>query len=269
MKLLWLDVETTGLDPNKDRLLEVAALVTDLATPFDIEGEPVEGVFPVAEEDAKKFDPFIIEMHTKNGLLDECVAVDKGMMLTRVPRTDHLSRPEAARYNHALLNLEDALLALIPDMDEMTARLGKEEARKNITAIAGSSVHFDLGFLRVHMPRLAKNLSHRCYDVSAVKLFCRSLGMPKPPPEEAHRALKDVHESMAHAKVCRDWLAVAQNLTSEEKTKTIEEMEDVVVHVARKRLLAYKDQRCTDLHARGQGGHVTNCLCGKGPGPVI
>ncbi len=56
------------------------------------------------------------------------------------------------------------------------------------------------------MPTLAERFSHRYYDVSAVKLFCRSLGMPKPQPAEAHRAMADIQESIAHARQCARWL---------------------------------------------------------------
>jgi hypothetical protein len=75
--------------------------------------------------------------------------------------------------------------------------------------LAGDSVHFDLGFVRYHMPTLAKRLSHRVYDVSAIKLFCRSLGMPKIERKEdpVHRAAGDVLRSIEHAKYCADWLA--------------------------------------------------------------
>ena len=62
----------------------------------------------------------------------------------------------------------------------------------------------------MHMPRLAARFSHRHYDVSAVKLFCRSLGMPKPPKAEAHRATADVLESIAHARLCAEWLRTKQ-----------------------------------------------------------
>ena len=78
--------------------------------------------------------------------------------------------------------------------------------------LAGSSIHFDLGFLRVHMPKLAAKFSHRLFDVSAIKLFCESLGMPKLPKAEAHRAMVDVEESFAHYKACADWVNVVTRL---------------------------------------------------------
>lgn len=200
MKLLWLDCETNGLDPQNHRLLEVAALVTDLITPLRQEGSTVQGVLPVSSSEAESFAPFIIDMHTKNGLLLACKELHKESM-----RNDMVSNATrvATRWPgyavQATRELEEHILALIPKVADV--------GRENITALAGSSAHFDLAFLRVHMPTLAANLSHRIYDVSAVKLFCRSLGMPKLPPEEAHRALPDVQESMHHAQVCMRWLA--------------------------------------------------------------
>ena len=72
--------------------------------------------------------------------------------------------------------------------------------------LAGRTVHFDLGFIRHHMPRLAARLSHRVYDVSAICLFCESLGMPRLKKGEAHRASEDVLESVEHARRCAEWL---------------------------------------------------------------
>lgn len=212
MKLLWCDLETNGLDQRNDRILEVAAFVTDLATPWTMEGEPVQGVLPITLKEAGTYDEFITTMHTKNGLLVECFTLDLAMKEAEdraaAVNTDNkfvhgVASPQRNatwlpfRYTKAMTALEDRLLALIPDKDVV----GKE----NVTALAGSSVHFDLGFLRTYMPRLSRQLSHRCYDVSAVKLFCRSLGMPKLPPEEAHRALPDIRESMRHAQLCASW----------------------------------------------------------------
>ena len=203
MKLLWLDVETNSLDPLTGRLLEVAATATDLEHPFEMTGTVVQGVLPVAPEEASIFDAFIKEMHTKNGLLIDCLHRDVALWTAEKSRLKSPERREAkrfpARYYEATAALEEWLLALIPPK--------VEGDRDSLSCLAGSSVHFDLAFLRVHMPRLAASLSHRVYDVSSVKLFCRSLGMPKLPPEEAHRAWPDVMESIRHAEACAAWLA--------------------------------------------------------------
>ena len=168
MKLLWLDVETTGLDPTKDVLLELAFAVTDLEEPFDI-GSVYNPVLKFT--DVAGLSPFILDMHTKNGLLAEC-----------------------AQSVVTLADVEEWMLAVVPEAEDKPV-------------LAGSTIHFDHGFLKAHLPRLAARLSHRHYDVSAVKLFCQSLGMPKPPKAEAHRAAADVRESIAHAQMCAEWLS--------------------------------------------------------------
>ncbi len=156
--------------------------------------------------DEESLDPFITDMHSTSGLIKAARAKHHELGISDNPEevryVNRDGRLFAEGYATTLEALEDALLMLIP--------LKKNVERDDITALAGSSVHFDLSFLRIHMPRLAANVSHRCYDVSAVKLFCRSLGVAKFPREEAHRALPDVKESMKHARWCASWLNGAE-----------------------------------------------------------
>ncbi len=174
MKLLWLDLETTGLDPTRGKILEVAAAVADLSEPFVL-GPVYSRVCSLVKWEHWMMDPFALNMHTKNGLLAEC---------------------EHAGANVVVL-AECDLLAMLPE---------PPYEREDMPTLAGSSVHFDHAWLKIHMPTLAARLSHRHYDVSAVKLFCQSLGMPKLPRAEAHRAEADVRESVAHAQACAKWL---------------------------------------------------------------
>jgi oligoribonuclease len=166
-ELYWVALETTGLDPRNDQILEIAVSRARLDRPFD--AEPV--FHQVFHHDGRGLSPFFVEMHTKNGLLAEC------------------AKSTASLYD-AFASLNDVvpLGGGVPPV------------------IAGSTIYFDLEFLKNWVPAIGMRFHHRTYDVSAVKLFCESLGMPRIPKGEAHRAREDVLESIAHASMCAAWL---------------------------------------------------------------
>lgn len=172
--LVWLDLETTGLNPSSDTILEVAVCRASLSDPFNAQVILNEAIW-FHPDLVKKQDPFIIDMHTKNGLFAACADETKAKDLFEV---------------------EDVLLKAFPLVT----------VKDDMPKLAGSSVHFDDSFIKAHMPRFAKRLSHRHYDVSALKLECESQGMPRFQKAEAHRALDDIYESITHAKECRAWL---------------------------------------------------------------
>lgn len=196
MKLLWLDLETTGLDPAKCQILEVAAMTAELASPFALLNgistpimpygmvlEPGTSAINVERRWINQQSPFIQEMHTKNGLFEDCLR--RG--IDAADAEDLVLKLLGARYG----------AGTTPDVP----------AREDLVVLAGSSIHFDKAFIEKHMPRLATQLSHRLYDVSAVKLFAESLGMPKLPKAEAHRAADDIRESLNHALAVAVWFS--------------------------------------------------------------
>ena len=175
MKLLWIDIETTSLHPDAGTILELAYAVADLADPFNPE-PGLDVVLRFTDDQAEMLSPAVRRMHTENGLLAEC-----------------------RRSLLGVADLEEHLLSVLPEVDAAA-----EVA--DWTTLAGSSVHFDHAFIRAKLPLVAARLSYRHYDVSAVKLFCQSLGMPAIPKAMAHRARADLLESIAHAKQCAEWL---------------------------------------------------------------
>jgi oligoribonuclease len=170
---VWIDLETTGLVARRDFIFEVALAVAPV--PFPLRNGPIYTyVTHFARRRDVKIDPFVQDMHDRNGLWAAAAAstLDIGA-------------------------LEDSLLWHLPE---------------ETYCLAGSSAYFDLGFLREELPRVAAKFHHRILDVSAVKLVCESLGMPRIPKAEAHRAGADIAESMSHLGRCRDWLAEGDGL---------------------------------------------------------
>jgi oligoribonuclease len=172
VKLYWLDLETTGLEPDRDVILEVSLSEAEFLDPFNAKHIYCAVAF-ISNSGIRMLDPVVRDMHTKNGLLAECRASKQSMQ-----------------------SVEGELLKLVPWVEDKAAR----------PILAGSATHFDHRFMAKHWPTLCERFSHRLFDVSALKLFCQSQGMAKFPKGEAHRALADVEESIAHGKLCRDWI---------------------------------------------------------------
>ena len=149
----------------------MAYAVASLERPFDPEVYGQMTVHHVRHE-GDEVDPFVVDMHTKNGLWLEC---------------------RGARFT--MRDVEEHLLTIVPDIAEWEDK----------PTLAGNCVGFDHGFLKRYAPKLAARFHYRYYDISSVKLFCRSLGMPKLPGGESHRAADDVQESIEHARRCADW----------------------------------------------------------------
>lgn len=163
-KILWLDLEMTGLIPTRDKIVEVAAIVTDwnfteLAT-FD----SGVGNDPEAIRDMLDADPWFAQFpENKKKFI------------------------ELAANSPALEEVEDRLLELINEHfpHDAPALLG------------GNSIHMDRQFIRQYWPRLEARLHYRMLDVSAWKVVMIGKFGTEFKKKEAHRALDDVRESIA------------------------------------------------------------------------
>ena len=164
-RIVWVDLEMTGLDTSRHVIVEVAALVTDAQ--LEILDEGLDLVVHATEDELAEMDDFVLNMHTENGLLDEI-------------RSSSVSIKEA----------EDAVLALI----------AKHCDPEHPAPLAGNSIATDRSFIREQMPRLDAAPHYRMIDVSTIKELSRRW-FPRAyynQPEKglAHRALADIVESI-------------------------------------------------------------------------
>ncbi|MER7889407.1 oligoribonuclease [Micromonospora sp. NPDC094482] len=163
--LVWIDCEMTGLDLGRDKLIEVAALVTD--PDLNVLGDGVDVVIH-ADEAALAAMPEIVQtMHAKSGLTEE-----------------------VRRSAVTLAEAEDLVLDYVSTFvkDPRTAPL------------CGNSIATDRGFIARDMPRLDNHLHYRMIDVSSIKELCRRwyprVYFGQPAKGLAHRALADIRESI-------------------------------------------------------------------------
>ncbi|KAB1911086.1 oligoribonuclease [Micromonospora sp. AMSO31t] len=163
--LVWIDCEMTGLDLGRDRLIEVAALVTD--PDLNVLGEGVDVVIHADEAALEAMPEIVRTMHAKSGLTEE-----------------------VRRSTVTLAEAEDMVLDYVAShvKDPRTAPL------------CGNSIATDRGFIARDMPRLDAHLHYRMIDVSSIKELCRRwyprVYFGQPQKGLAHRALADIRESI-------------------------------------------------------------------------
>lgn len=164
-RIVWVDLEMTGLDPSRHVIVEVAALVTDAE--LNIIDDGVDLVVHATDAELAEMDDFVTQMHSDNGLLEDIKA-------------SQVSLEEA----------EDAVLGLVE----------KHCDPAHPAPLAGNSIATDRAFIKAQMPRLDAALHYRMIDVSTVKELSRRW-FPKayfnqPAKGMAHRALADIVESI-------------------------------------------------------------------------
>ena len=162
--LLWIDLEMTGLDPDKDRILEVAVIATDMQ---------------------------LNEIATYEAV----VKVDEELMKSRMvgPFWDknHKSRDALMAQNVTGRSIKTIEQELLKFLDQ---NFGKE------IYLAGNSIHQDRKFIEREMSTLNQRFHYRMLDVSAWKIYFENALDKKFIKPEIHRALDDINGSIEELK---------------------------------------------------------------------
>ena len=170
-KIVWIDCEMTGLDPQRDELIEIAAQVTG----FDLEilDDGIDIVIKPSEAALAGMSDFVRNMHTQSGLLD---VLDSGVTI-----------PEA----------EQAVMEYITSHVPTSGK----------APLGGNSVGTDKQFLQLAMPHLVNHLHYRIIDVSTIKILAKQwyprVYFQAPEKHGGHRALGDIRDSIRELRYYR------------------------------------------------------------------
>lgn len=167
-KLLWVDLEMTGLDPVQHVIIEIAAEVTD----FSLKTlASYEALITQPEEVLSRSNEWALSQHETSGLLE------------RVRRD---GRPEE-EIKHELIGF-------------IKAQFGDEPA-----VLAGNSIHNDRNFIKKWWPEIDELLHYRMLDVSSWKVLMQGRYGVRFDKNDAHRAFDDIQASIAELQHYLDW----------------------------------------------------------------
>lgn len=171
-RLVWIDCEMTGLDLERDELVEVAVFVTDFE--LQVLDEGLDLVIRCSDEALAGMGDFVRQMHTDSGLLEE------------IPNGIDLAEAERQVLEYVKGHVPAA----------------------NQAPIAGNTIGTDRAFLARDMPALDEHLHYRSVDVSAIKELSRRwyprVYFNAPEKHGGHRASADILESIRELRYYRE-----------------------------------------------------------------
>lgn len=169
--LIFVDIETTGLNPDKDLILEVAAAAVDHDT-FEVIAAMTRCVkVPDVHTVMSSVDDVVLDMHTKSDLWN---------------------------------SVRHGLTYPISHLDTVFANTIKTWTEGAKLPMVGNSVHFDRAFLARHMPKTEEVFHYRNIDLSgireAARLWCPEYVDFIPTDRKLHRAMPDIEDSIMLAR---------------------------------------------------------------------
>jgi oligoribonuclease len=172
--LVWMDLEMTGLDVEKEVIVEIAVLATSASTlePLDaglsvVVAQPAEALAGMSD--------FVRQMHERSGLLTEI-------------ETNGIPLEEAGR------KVLEYIKGHVPE--------------PRTVPLCGNSIGMDRRFLDRYLPEIEQHLHYRSIDVSSIKELCRRWYREpftsRPEKADDHRALPDIQASIVELRYYRE-----------------------------------------------------------------
>jgi oligoribonuclease len=171
-RLVWVDLEMTGLDVDTDVIVEIACIVTD--SNLEALDDGIQLVVRADAAELARMSDFVREMHRKSGLL-----------------------PKIEKSPIDVAGAQDAALAYVKG----------HVGTPSTAPCCGNSIGTDRRFLGKYMPDFDEYLHYRSIDVSSLKELCRrwypAVYRKRPGKAEQHRALDDIRESIEELRFYR------------------------------------------------------------------
>ena len=169
-RLVWIDLEMTGLDADENTIIEIATIVTEGDLTVVAEGPAIAISQP--ESELAKMDDWNLTHHTKNGLLD---------------RVRNQGTPMA-------------------EAEAQTIEFLREHCIEGVSPLCGNTIGQDRRFLRRYMPDLHEFFHYRSVDVTSIKQLVDRWypNMPRATKPAGHRALDDIRGSIAELQYYRE-----------------------------------------------------------------
>lgn len=170
--LIWIDLEMTGLDPNRDTIIEIATLVTTAQLELIAEGPDL--VIHQSDDILAQMDEWNTRTHGQSGLTEKV-------------RRSTISLAEA---------------------EQLTLEFLQQHVLPNTSPISGNTICQDRRFLYHYMPTLERYFHYRHLDVSTLKELARRWlpQLPEYAKQAKHRSLSDIYDSIEELKYYRQHL---------------------------------------------------------------
>ncbi|MFC1780367.1 oligoribonuclease [Patescibacteria group bacterium] len=169
-KLVWIDLEMTGLDPVKHRIVEIAVIITDPKLKVIAQMYPI--IIHQSQKRLDKMNDEVTKILSKSGLINKIIK--------------------------SKVSLKEAEVEVM--------KFVRKYVKKKESPLCGSTIAQDRAFLQLYMPKFFDYLHHRTIDVSTLKqLYLNWHKKPKPfvKEKDTHRALDDIVESIEELKYYR------------------------------------------------------------------